>query len=253
MGKQLLINELFDKNIFSIIAGPCAIENEDYLYQTAEFLSKKNIRYIRGGAFKLRTSPNTFQGLGELGVKLLHQAANDFNLISISEITSIQEIELMNEYIDVLLVGTRNMYNYPLLKALSFIKKPVILKRGMSATVKEWLSAAEYISADNNSIILCERGIRTFETCTRNTLDLASAVWVQQNTNYSVFIDPSHATGDAKLIIPMALASLASGCSGLMIEIHPRPEKALSDKEQMLDFDEFSQLLDKISQLKESI
>lgn len=250
MNKITNINNLFKENTFNIIAGPCAIETEKYLYKTAEFLHNNNIQFIRGGAYKLRTSPQSFQGLGEIGIHLLHDVANHFNLITVSEITSITEIEIMNNYIDVILVGTRNMYNYPLLKELSKLNKPIILKRGMSATVDEWLLAAKYVSNIDTNIVLCERGIRTFETCTRNTLDLASAVWVQQNSIYNVIIDPSHATGDSNLIIPMSLAAFGSGCNGLMIEIHPSPKKALSDGKQMLNFSQFSELLEKLHKMK---
>ena len=232
---------IFEQGGFSVIAGPCAIENKDHLVQTAELLSKLNVKMLRGGAYKLRTSPHSFQGIGKEAVILLSDIAKDYGLFSVTEIISLQDIDLIHKYIDIILVGTRNMYNYPLLKELGQVSCPIILKRGMCATVEEWLLAAEYI--DNDKIILCERGIRTFETCTRNTLDLSSAVFVEKKSNFHVITDPSHATGNRDLVIPMALASKACGVQGVMVEIHPEPDKALSDAEQMLDFEMFKELI----------
>ena len=235
---------LFKESGFSVIAGPCAVENEEYLIRTAETLVKHNVKLIRGGANKLRTSPYTFQGLGKEGISLLSKVAKDFSLYSVTEITSLTEIDLIDNHIDIVLVGTRNMHNYQLLKEVGKLNKPVILKRGMSATVKEWLLAAEYVGmCGNKQIILCERGIRTFDNCLRNTLDLASAVHVSRNYSYHVITDPSHATGNKDLVAPMVLASLAAGVQGVMIEIHPEPKRALSDGEQMLNFEEFDRLM----------
>lgn len=245
---------LLDKDNINIIAGPCAIESKESLEKIAVFLSEKNIKFLRGGAYKLRTSPKSFQGLGEYGVKLLNECAKKYNMYSVCEITCISQIDLMQKYIDVLLIGTRNMYNYPLLEEISKTDKPVILKRSMSATTNEWLLAAEYLkNRTKSNVILCERGIRTFETNTRNTLDLASAVWVKQNSDYPVIIDPSHATGNAGLVLPMSMAAIASGIDALMIEVHNDPTNALSDNYQMLDFKQFEDLLSKIKSLKKSL
>ena len=242
---------IFNENNFNIIAGPCAVENEKYLIQTAELLKKLDIKMIRGGANKLRTSPYSFQGIGVEAFRLLSQVSKEYGLLSVSEITSLREIDSLNEYIDIILVGTRNMFNYQLLKELGKLNKTVILKRGMSATVKEWVLAAEYVISNGNpNVILCERGIRTFETSSRNTFDLASAVLVNQNYSFQVISDPSHATGNKKLVSPMTLASLIAGLQGVMLEIHPEPHKALSDAEQMLDFQQFTELVNRINLLK---
>jgi 3-deoxy-7-phosphoheptulonate synthase len=249
----IVINDeiLFSEDKFSIIAGPCAVEDEQSLLLTAGFLSLKGIRMIRGGVRKLRTSPHSFQGMGEEGASLLSSVAQSHGLYSVSEITSIRELDLFTKYIDIIVVGTRNMHNTDLLLELGKIDKPIILKRGMSATVKEWLNAAEYIKLNGNDrIILCERGIRTFETAMRNTFDIASAVYMAMNYDYLVITDPSHATGINELVVPMTLASLAAGVHGAMIEIHPDPETALSDSEQMLSFPEFSELHTRLYSMK---
>jgi len=237
-------NTLFATDTFSVIAGPCAIEDETSLAATAELLKKHNVKMLRGGVNKLRTSPYSFQGLGMSAATTLSKVAHDFGLYSVCEITSISEIDVLEKYIDILVVGTRNMHNYPLLKELGHLDKPIILKRGMASTVKEWVQASEYIRQNgNDKIILCERGIRTFENSTRNTFDLASAVYVTQNYPYIVITDPSHATGDRELVTPMTLASYAAKTHGVMIEIHPQPQSALSDGQQMLDFEQFENLM----------
>jgi 3-deoxy-7-phosphoheptulonate synthase len=241
---------LFSTNDFTVIAGPCAVENEKDLRITAEILAKNNIRIMRGGVNKLRTSPYDFQGLGDEGIRLLSSTAKEYGLYSLTEITSLKEIDMIAQYIDILLVGTRNMYNYQLLKEIGGINKPVVLKRGMSATIKEWLLAAEYLKMSGcQDVILCERGIRTFESTLRNTFDLASAIYVSQHYEYHVITDPSHATGNAELIQPLVLASLVSGIQGTMIEIHPEPQRALSDGEQMLNFEQFEGVVKSINAL----
>jgi len=238
---------LFSDENFAIIAGPCAVEDEQSLIATAELLRNHNVKMLRGGVNKMRTSPHSFQGLGESAAKMLASVATEYGLYTVSEITCLKEIDLIERYIHIALVGTRNMQNTPLLKELGKLQKPVILKRGMAATVKEWLLAAEYISLNGNDrIILCERGIRTFEQCTRYTLDLASAVFVNQNYPYHVITDPSHATGNSSLVPPMVMASLAAGVQGCMIEIHPTPGNALCDGEQMLNFAQFETLMNNI-------
>ncbi len=247
-------NELSLFNQFEIIAGPCAIEDYDSLYRTAKFVKSLGVNYLRGGAFKLRTSPNSFQGLGIEAINFLSDICSDLSLFSVSEITDINDIDLFNDKIDVLLVGTRNMYNYPLLKEIGKSKKAVILKRGMSATLEEWLKAAEYISNEgNNSIVLCERGIRTFESHTRNTLDLSAVPAIKTLSNYPIFVDPSHATGNAMYVPSMAKAACASGANGLIIEIHENPENALSDAKQMLSFESFDLLNKQIKKIKSAL
>jgi len=207
-----------------LIAGPCAVENEDQIYTITEFLQKKGVRFLRGGAYKPRTSPYSFQGLKTEGLQLLRKAADDHNMSVVSEIMSIDKVEEFDEYADILQVGTRNMQNYPLLKALGKLKKPVLLKRGMSSTIEEWLLAAEYIvSSGNNQVILCERGIRTFETATRNTVDIAAIPLVKQLSHLPIILDPSQGTGNRELIEPLSLAGLAAGADGLIIEVHNQP------------------------------
>ena len=238
---------IFSEGGFSLIAGPCAVENEADLNATAEILVSHKIKMIRGGAYKLRTSPLDFQGLGKEGLIMLSRVAKAHNLYSVSEITSLNDMDLFEKYIDILIVGTRNMFNYPLLKEIGTLQKPVILKRGISATIDEWIMAAEYIHLGGNAnIILCERGIRTFDKSLRYTFDLAGAVYVSLKYNYHVITDPSHATGNPDLIEPMVLASKMAGVQGCMIEIHPEPKRALSDGEQMLDFERFAKIVKKI-------
>jgi len=238
---------VFSENEFRIIAGPCTVDDEKSLRATAELLKKNGIKIIRGGVNKLRTSPYSFQGYGIKAAKLLNRVAQDNELFTTTEITEINEIDYLYKYIDIFLVGTRNMFNYQLLKELSKQDKPIILKRGMSATVKEWLLAAEYLTQNGKrDILLCERGIRTFNDCLRNTFDLAAAIYVNQNTSYLVITDPSHATGINRLVEPLVLASKAAGLHGAMVEIHPFPKKSLSDSEQLLDFNMFDNMMKKI-------
>jgi 3-deoxy-7-phosphoheptulonate synthase len=232
-----------------LIAGPCAVENEDQIYTITEFLEKKGIRFLRGGAYKPRTSPYSFQGLKTEGLQLLRKAADDHNMSVVSEIMSIDKIDEFDEYVDILQVGTRNMQNYPLLKALGKIKKPVLLKRGMSSTIEEWLLAAEYlVSSGNSQVILCERGIRTFETATRNTVDIAAIPLVKQLSHLPIILDPSQGTGNRDLIEPLSLAGLAAGADGLIIEVHNQPEEALSDGEQSVYLDQFENIISKFQQ-----
>lgn len=228
-----------------MIAGPCAIENEEQIFTISEYLSKSGVRFLRGGAYKPRTSPYSFQGLKTEGLVMMRQAADRHGLAVVTEIMSIDKLDELCDYADILQVGTRNMQNYPLLRALGKINKPVLLKRGMSSTVEEWLLAAEYILAGGNSrIILCERGIRTFENATRNTLDLSAVALVKQLSHLPVIVDPSQATGVRELVAPMSLAAIAAGADGLIIEVHNQPEEALSDGEQSLYLDQFANLLD---------
>ncbi len=232
------------------IAGPCAVENREQIFTITEYLSKIGVRLIRGGAYKPRTSPYAFQGLKTEGLQLLRAAADKFNMAVVSEVMSVDRIEELCEYADVLQVGTRNMQNYPLLKALGKINKPVMLKRGMSSTVEEWLLAAEYILlGGNENVILCERGIRTFENATRNTLDLSVVPLVKTLSHLPVIVDPSQATGVRDLVPPMCYAAVAAGADGLIVEVHNQPEEALSDGAQSLYLDQFMAMTEKLREL----
>ncbi|MFM6982925.1 MAG: 3-deoxy-7-phosphoheptulonate synthase [Chitinophagaceae bacterium] len=231
----------------TVIAGPCAVENEDQIFTICEFLDKQNVKILRGGAYKPRTSPYSFQGLKKDGLILMRQAADKFNMNVITEVMDTNLVDEVAQYADILQVGTRNMQNYQLLRALSKIDKPVMLKRGMSSTMEEWLLAAEYIlSGGNYKVILCERGIRTFETATRNTLDLSIVPLLKSVSHLPVIVDPSQGTGVRELVEPMSLASIAAGADGIMVEVHNQPEEALSDGAQSLYFDQFSGLINKL-------
>jgi len=229
---------------FMLVAGPCAVESRSQIISTAKSVRKAGAQYLRGGAFKPRTSPYAFQGLEEEGLKLLKEASQVTGLRIVTEVITPADVLLVAKYADVLQVGARNMTNYTLLKDLGKIEKPVMLKRGMAATIQDLLMAAEYIASEGNSnIILCERGIRTFETATRNTLDLSAIPVLKQNTHLPVIVDPSHGTGLRNLVAPMSKAAVAVGADGLMIEVHPNPEEAFSDGAQSLMPDEFAGLV----------
>ena len=233
-----------------MIAGPCAVENEEQIFTITEFLSKLNIKFLRGGAYKPRTSPYSFQGLKSEGLKLMRRAADKFGMAVVTEIMSIDKIDELVQYADILQVGTRNMQNYPLLRALGKINKPVLLKRGMSNTIEEWLLAAEYIlSGGNSKVILCERGIRTFETATRNTLDISAVPMAKSLSHLPVIIDPSQGTGARDMVVPMSRAGIAAGADGLIIEVHNQPEEALSDGDQSLYLDQFQEMLGPLSKM----
>ncbi len=230
----------------AVMAGPCAVEGEEQIESTAAFVSSLGVQILRGGAFKPRSSPYSYQGLGLQGLKLLRQAADRNHMAVVTEVMSIDQIEQVSEYADLLQVGARNMQNYPLLTALGHAGRPVLLKRGMSATIQEWLMSAEYILTEGNGdVILCERGIRTFETATRNTLDLSSVPVLKHLSHLPVIADPSHAVGIRRFVAPMARAAVAAGADGIMIEVHPEPEKALSDGPQSLNFQEFGLLMNR--------
>jgi len=233
-----------------MIAGPCAVENEEQIFTISEFLSKQNIKFMRGGAYKPRTSPYSFQGLKTEGLVMMRKAADAHGLAVVSEIMSIDKVDEFNEYVDIFQVGTRNMQNYPLLRALSKNNKPVLLKRGMSSTIEEWLLAAEYIvSGGNEKVILCERGIRTFENATRNTLDLSAIPLVKQLSHLPIIVDPSQGTGVRELVCPMSEAAIAAGADGLIVEVHNQPTEALSDGEQSIYLDQLEKLIGKLSQI----
>ncbi|CAL7964276.1 Phospho-2-dehydro-3-deoxyheptonate aldolase [Gammaproteobacteria bacterium] len=228
----------------TIIAGPCAVESENQIFETAKLVAEGGATILRGGTFKPRTSPYDFQGLGEEGLRYLHDAGKAYNLRTISEVMAIQQIDVVAEYADILQIGARNMQNFDLLKAVGKIKKPVLLKRGLSATYKDLLMAAEYIlSAGNAEVILCERGIRTFETYTRNTLDITAVPVLKELSHLPIIVDPSHGTGKRNLILPMARAAVAAGADGVMVEVHPDPDKALSDAVQTINPQAFANMV----------
>ncbi len=233
---------------FTMIAGPCSVESEEQIYSTAQYLHESGVKILRGGAFKPRTSPYSFQGLGKDGLIYMKKAAKAFNMLMVSEVTSIRALDIAEPYLDIIQIGARNMQNYELLKEVGRTHKPVFLKRGLSATIDEWLNAAEYIIRENNSkVILCERGIRTFETSTRNTLDISSIPVVKAKSHLPIFVDPSHASGVKDYIIPLARAAVAVDCDGLMVEVHPHPDQALSDGAQALTPIDFTELLRQIT------
>jgi len=234
-------------NEVSVIAGPCSVESEEQIMIIAELVKKNQVKILRGGAFKPRSSPYSFQGLGEEGLKLLRKAADEFGLLVITEVLENSMIDLVYKYTDIFQVGARNMQNYSLLKELGSAKKPVMLKRGLSATVEDWLMSAEYILSNGNpEVFLCERGIRTFETYTRNTFDISAIPVVHKRSHLPVFADPSHATGLRDKVIPMARAAVAAGADGLMVEVHHDPEKALSDGPQALLPNQFEEMMTQV-------
>ena len=228
----------------AIIAGPCSVENKDQICTTAKLVKDSGANFLRGGAYKPRTSPYSFQGMEEDGLKLLAEAKEASGLPIVTEIMNPREIELVIKYADVLQVGARNMQNFSLLKELGRINKPILLKRGMMNTIKEFLMSAEYVLSEGNSnVILCERGIRTFETATRNTLDISCIPVLKKETHLPIIIDPSHATGHWEMVESMSRASIAAGADGLIIEVHPDPVKAFSDGPQSLKPSKFSKLM----------
>jgi 3-deoxy-7-phosphoheptulonate synthase len=235
---------IYGYNTPIVIAGPCAVESEEQIFKTAKAVHEAGGQFLRGGAFKPRTSPYSFQGLGKDGLRILAEAGKAFKLKVVTEVMDTRDIELVAKYADVLQIGSRNMQNFALLKEVGKSRHPVILKRGMSATVKEWMCAAEYIRLEGNQrIILCERGIRTFADHTRNTLDLSVVPYIKMRSDLPIIVDPSHATGDNSLVIPMARAALGAGCDGLMLEVHPDPGKALCDGLQSLSLEQFKSFM----------
>ncbi|MBX5481048.1 MAG: 3-deoxy-7-phosphoheptulonate synthase [Myxococcaceae bacterium] len=232
---------------FVVMAGPCAVEGQEQTEAIASAVAQAGAHMLRGGVFKPRTSPYAFQGMGEPGVHVLAEAGRRHQLPVVAEVMDASQIPLMSEHVDILQVGARNMQNFALLRALGRVRRPVLLKRGLSGTVQEWLLAAEYLlDGGNEEVILCERGIRTFETATRNTLDLGAVALVKQRSHLPVIVDPSHATGDRDLVIPMALAAAAAGADGLLVEVHTRPEAALCDGAQALTPAQFNDLMTRL-------
>lgn len=248
--KRKIITKTLNRNINlekpMIISGPCSVENYEVMETTAKFLKALGVEYLRGGAYKPRTSPYSFQGLGDEGINILKDIKKKYSLKIVSEVIDLRDIEDAADVIDVIQIGSRNMYNYPLLREVGKTNKKVLLKRGMSATIDEWLNAAEYIAIEGNTdIVLCERGIRTFEDYTRNTLDINCVPIIKQKTDLKIVVDPSHGTGKRELVEAVSLGALAAGADGLIIEIHPEPEKAISDGFQSVNFEEFERLYKK--------
>lgn len=233
--------------VFTIMAGPCSVESRGQMDEVGACLKELGIPIMRAGAFKPRTSPFAFQGLGEEGLRYLAETCEKYGLLSISEVIDTSVIDLVAHYVDVLQVGTRNMHNYALLKEVGRPMKPVMLKRGFMSTVEEFLLATEYIRQRHDRIVLCERGIRTFETYTRNTLDLSCVALVQRLSPYCIIVDLSHALGRTDIMFPMACSVVASGADGLMLEVHPDPQKALSDGKQSLSLEEFTRFMQELS------
>lgn len=239
---------------FSVIAGPCAVESREQILEIASFVKDEGATILRGGAFKPRTSPYSFQGLGMKGLEYLAEARERTGLAIITEVMGVEEVSMVDEYCDIFQIGARNMQNYRLLTAVGKTRKPVMLKRGLMATIEEFLLAAEYIYSEGNpNIILCERGIRTFETYTRNTLDISAVPIVKSLSHHPIFVDPSHAAGKRALVAPLSCAAIAVGANGVMVEVHPRPDEALSDGAQSLTFKEFSQMMRSIGTIADSL
>jgi 3-deoxy-7-phosphoheptulonate synthase len=242
----------FGPETFTVIAGPCSVEDEDLIVRTADFLMAKGVRLMRAGAFKPRSSPYSFQGLGREGLNILRRARHKSGIGIVTEVMDTEDVPAVEEAADVLQIGTRNMQNFSLLKRVSRSAKPVLVKRGLAATLEEWLMAAEYVMAGGNAkVILCERGVRTFSDHSRNTLDLSVIPPAKKACHLPILVDPSHGTGNREYVIPMALAGLAAGADGVLIEVHPDPPRALSDGMQSLDFGQFEAMLRQLKRLAE--
>ena len=240
--------------VLVVMAGPCAVETEEQLLEAARAVKAAGANILRGGAFKPSTSPYSFRGLGKEGLGLLAQARQETGMPVITEVMTPQDVELVSRYADILQVGARNMQNFTLLDEVGKTQKPVMLKRGMSATIQEWLLSAEYILVQGNrQVMLCERGIRTFETYTRNTMDISAIPIIKKLSHLPIIADPSHGTGKWHLVTPLSLAAVAAGADGLMIEVHPRPDQALKDGAQSLTFDNFQQLMAQVVPVAASV
>lgn len=235
---------------FTVIAGPCSVESYEQFMETAAGVQKAGAHLLRGGIWKMRTSSKAFQGLGSSSFDFIKAVCKELNMSLVSEVTDIRQIEEIHDLVEMYQVGARNMHNYSLLKELGQQKKPVLLKRGFAALIEEWIRAAEYVTAGGNpNVVLCERGIRTFETATRNTLDLNAVVYAKKNTNLPVIVDPSHAVGIAALVPDLAIASAAAGADGIIVEVHPRPAEALSDGMQALTLPIFETMMKKLDRV----
>lgn len=237
-----------------VMAGPCAVEGREMLFKTAGLVKKAGAAFLRGGAFKPRTSPYSFQGLGEEGLKYLREAADQFDLLVVTEVMDPRNVELVAQYADMLQIGARNMQNFDLLKECGASKKPVLVKRGLSATIQELLLSAEYIlSKGNFKVMLCERGIRTYETATRNTIDINAVPVVKKESHLPILVDPSHGTGIRSFVAPIARAAVAAGCDAIMVEVHPNPEEARSDGPQSLLPEQFAALMNELRLIAKAV
>lgn len=238
----------FGDSRIALIAGPCSIESREHFQETATGVARAGANFLRAGIYKMRTQRESFQGLGATAFSFVNQIKDEVALPLVSEITDPRQISDLADHVEMFQVGSRNMYNYELLKELGQLNKPVLLKRAFAATVDEWLKAADYVAQGGSgaNVILCERGIRTFETTSRNTLDLNSVAYLKAHSSFPILVDPSHGTGRAELVQPMALAAIAAGADGLVVEVHPRPKEALSDAAQAIDFSQFTTLVDKV-------
>jgi 3-deoxy-7-phosphoheptulonate synthase len=238
----------------TIIAGPCSVESREQVLEIARFVKASGAHMLRGGAFKPRSSPYSFQGMGETGLQYLAEAREVTGLPIVSEIMEIDTLDMMSEYVDVLQIGARNMQNFPLLKTIGKTRKPILLKRGMAATMEEWLMAAEYVLSEGNpNVILCERGIRTFETYTRNTMDLNAVPVIQHLSHLPVLVDPSHGVGHWRYVTSLARAGIAAGANGLIVEVHPRPSEAFSDGDQSLTFENFEDMVTQVKRISAAL
>lgn len=245
---------LIGANEIVVMAGPCAVESREQLLQTAHAVKEAGADVLRGGAYKPRTSPHSFQGLGEAGLELLKEASELTGLPIVTEVLDVRDLERVISVADIIQVGARSMQNFALLRELGKLDKPVLLKRGIAATIEEWLQAAEYIMLEGNmNVMLCERGIRTFETYTRNTLDLSAVAAAKELTHLPIIVDPSHAAGRWNLVTPLSLAAVAAGADGLLIEVHPEPSKALSDGPQSLTPDKFAELMKRLEPVAKAV
>ncbi|MCP4356817.1 MAG: 3-deoxy-7-phosphoheptulonate synthase [Chloroflexi bacterium] len=241
-------------NDLTLMLGPCSVESYAQTRAVAEVLVRTGVRIMRGGAFKPRTSPDSFQGLGERGLEILRDVADEFGLLVITEALAVKHVPVVAQYADIVQIGSRNMQHYPLLWAVGEQDKPVLLKRGFMSTIDEWLKAAQHIeSRGNENIILCERGIRTFETATRNTLDTNAIAYIKQLAPYPIIADPSHATGRANLVFAVARAAVAAGADGLLVEFHPNPAAALSDGEQSLPLSQLPQFVNEVTRIAQAM
>lgn len=239
---------------FTVIAGPCSIESKNQFLETAKSVKSSGACILRGGIWKLRTNPKSFQGLGPESLGFVKEVLNETEMGLVSEVTDPRQVEMLLDYVDMFQVGARNMHNYALLKELGQTNKPVLLKRNFSALIEEWLKAAEYIElGGNNKIVLCERGIRTFENSTRFTFDLNAVLVAKENTSYPVIVDPSHAVGIRKYVPKLSLAAAAAGADGIIVEVHPRPEEALSDGMQSLTLNEFKEMMTQLEAVLDAV
>lgn len=247
-------DEVIGSKKLVMIGGPCAVESEEQIFKAAEGVKAAGANFLRGGAYKPRTSPYSFQGMEEDGLKIMRQAADQFSLKVVSEIVAHDQIETAAKYCDMFQIGARNMQNFRLLREVGRAKVPVLLKRGISSTIEEWLDAAEYIMSEGNyNVVLCERGIRTFETATRNTLDVAAVPVVKERSSLPIIVDPSHAAGKMKYVAPLSLAAIAAGADGLIIEVHPNPQAAMSDAAQQLTPEAYSALFRRVGLVAQAV